>query len=244
QVVEQGFEAGAWRQPQWQTLETRLRQIHLLSAYAHSFRGGERAAVVYLLEHCPRRTLARLLVGESKPLWKSSMGRYLLLCPRGWLDQSAVFVARAEQAELDCLDLKQSRIDVPRENGFASRLDAEFHRPLAYDTVAAGMLVPNFSRACQTVARNQTFVDETRIACALERYRKATGAYPETLAALVPRFLDELPHEIVNGQPLQYRRTADGDYRLYSVGWDLKDDGGERGARSIVERGEKDWVWR
>jgi hypothetical protein len=43
---------------------------------------------------------------------------------------------------------------------------------------------------------------------------------------LVPRFITTLPHDIINGQPLKYRRTANGKFVLYSVGWNEKDDGG------------------
>ena len=38
--------------------------------------------------------------------------------------------------------------------------------------------------------------------------------------------IEKLPHDIINGQPLHYRRTDDGQFVLYSVGWDEKDDGG------------------
>ena len=40
---------------------------------------------------------------------------------------------------------------------------------------------------------------------AVERYRRAHGAPPETLADLVPEFLDDIPISFVNGQPLGYK---------------------------------------
>ena len=88
------------------------------------------------------------------------------------------------------------------------------------------------------------------IACALERHRAAKGAYPDTLAALVPEFAPALPHDLFDGQPLRYRRTPDGKYLLYSIGWNSKDDGGglpadregnARWTRWADDRG--DWVW-
>ena len=72
----------------------------------------------------------------------------------------------------------------------------------------------------------QASIDLARVACALERYRLAHGEYPETLDALTPQFIEKLPHDIINGQPLHYRRTDDGKFVLYSVGWNEKDDGG------------------
>ena len=89
-------------------------------------------------------------------------------------------------------------------------------------------------------------VDLARVACALERYRLANGQFPETLEALAPKFIEKLPHDIINGQPLKYRRTDDGQFVLYSVGWNETDDGGKVG---IDEAGNPDmdkgdWVWR
>ncbi len=99
--------------------------------------------------------------------------------------------------------------------------------------------IPNFLRAVQTVARNQTQVNQARLACALERYHLARAQYPETLDALTPRFIDQLPHDLIGGQPLIYHRTDGGGYLLYSIGWDEIDNGGVPG--KTTEEG--DWVW-
>jgi hypothetical protein len=101
------------------------------------------------------------------------------------------------------------------------------------------MALPNFTKAMQTTARNQTLANEAYLACGLERYRLTHGQYPETLDALVPQFAEKPPHDIIGGQPLKYRRAADGQFVLYSVGWNEKDDGGVPG--QTVADG--DWVW-
>ena len=89
------------------------------------------------------------------------------------------------------------------------------------------------------------------IACALERYRLAKGNYPETLDVLMPMFISKLPHDVINGQPLKYHRSADGTFVLYSVGWNETDDGGEvvrnvgeDGKERAVDQDKGDWVWR
>jgi hypothetical protein len=92
----------------------------------------------------------------------------------------------------------------------------------------------------------QATADLARVAIALERYRLAHEEFPETLAALEPQFIAKLPHDVMNGQPLKYRRTADGSFILYSVGWNETDGGGEVVLRNkvipVVDQG--DWVWR
>ena len=51
----------------------------------------------------------------------------------------------------------------------------------------------------------------------------------ESLDALAPQFIETIPHDIIGGQPLHYRRTEDGQFVLYSVGWNETDDGGRGG---------------
>jgi hypothetical protein len=114
-------------------------------------------------------------------------------------------------------------------------------------SIMAKMMLPAFSRVAQKTAFAQSEVDMAMISCALERYRLAEGRYPDALNDLVPRFAARLPHDIINGQPMKYRRTEDGRFVLYSVGWNEKDDGGIVAAtktkppRQDVLQG--DWVW-
>jgi hypothetical protein len=92
---------------------------------------------------------------------------------------------------------------------------------------------------------SQSGLDLARVACALERYRLAHGEYPETLDVLAPQFIETIPHDIINGQPLHYRRTDEGKFLLYSIGWNEKDDGGQMVLTSngSLDRYNGDWVW-
>ncbi len=65
---------------------------------------------------------------------------------------------------------------------------------------------------------------------AVRSYRLAEGAPPESLAALVPKYLSAVPLDPFGDGPLVYRRTDDG-YLLYSVGANGIDDGGQRVSR-------------
>ena len=75
-----------------------------------------------------------------------------------------------------------------------------------------------------------------QIRAAIALYEKAHGAPPDALAALVPGFLPEVPEDPYSAKPLRYARTGDG-WKLWSVGHDLKDDGGEA---SLVD--QKGWI--
>jgi hypothetical protein len=64
-------------------------------------------------------------------------------------------------------------------------------------------------------------------AIALERFRLRNGEYPERLATLVPEFLEAVPGDYMDGEPLKYNRKADGSFVLYSSSENCKDDGGK-----------------
>lgn len=62
--------------------------------------------------------------------------------------------------------------------------------------------------------------------CAIERYRLAEGKAPYALDDLVPTYLDAVPIDPFDGNPLRYVLPPDGSGLLYSIGINRFDDGG------------------
>src|SRR5262249_5157762 len=111
----------------------------------------------------------------------------------------------------------------------------------------SALLLPSIAGISQKAAFAQTGVSAAALACTLERHRRMHGQYPEVLDTLVPSSLSSMPHDIINGEPLKYKRTADGQYLLYSVGWNETDDGGKvvlMKDGTSTDKAEGDWVWR
>jgi hypothetical protein len=152
-----------------------------------------------------------------------------------------VNVATLELMPLDGFDLAHDTISPHALNESVRNLDVFFEHRSPYKILAA-LAVPNFIKATQTLAYNQTLANEAQIVCALERFRLAQGNYPDSLDALVPQFMEKIPHDIIGGEPLHYQRTADGKFLLYSVGWNETDDDGLPGTLADVKKG--DWVWQ
>jgi len=100
-------------------------------------------------------------------------------------------------------------------------------------------LAPALSRVAQLDLRFQTDIDMARTAVALERFRLTEGALPRDLATLAPDYLDQVPIDAFDGQPIRYRRTNPG-YRLYSVFEDGQDHDG-KGKDEVNRNDPHDW---
>ena len=65
------------------------------------------------------------------------------------------------------------------------------------------------------------------VALALHAYKLERGSYPDTLAQLVPEYLNRVPTDpFARQEPLLYKRDGN-NYILYSIGPDGQDDGGQ-----------------
>jgi hypothetical protein len=87
------------------------------------------------------------------------------------------------------------------------------------------LLMPALGKASVQGELVRQSLDATRTAVALERFRRQHGEWPQTLNELVPSFLNEVPKDRFDGQPLKYR-VGDGGPVLYSVGADRVDNNG------------------
>jgi hypothetical protein len=104
------------------------------------------------------------------------------------------------------------------------------------------LFVPAIGKLNRRFAIAQVVADQGALACALERHRRAHGQFPDRLEALVPQLLPAIPHDVLTGEPPKYRRTPEGGFVLYSIGWDHDDDHGTPGNNLFDTEG--DWVWR
>ena len=95
------------------------------------------------------------------------------------------------------------------------------------------------------VAAVETQREMVVTAIALKRYYLRYGENPTSLAELMPHYLSALPVDWIDGQPLRYRLKQAGEFLLYSIGENQKDDGGDPtapGPSLYFWRG-KDAVW-
>ena len=167
------------------------------------------------------------------------------LMPTGWVRQQQANLALFHQAQIDGVrpfaagmpmkDWGRTLKELDDRN--VGALEQLRKNPSPY-TALVPMLIPALSKATHKAARGQFNGQCTATACALERYWIQKRQYPESLSALVPEFLPTPPIDPMDGQPLRYERTPNGQFRLWSIGDDGKDDRGQR-----VKGAQVDWAW-
>jgi len=253
-VVSEGLQMNAWQEPQLAALQSQLQDTDLLPPVASAFH-FEQIATAYTFETTRPSELVGLFSGPLPDKKKSFADRfrhfksplYLFMefGPRGWIYQNMVTGVRLTEMELDGVDVSAGTISPVGMNAALEETDRTFQH-WSPNNYLASIATPNFVKAWRTTAHNQASIAEGEVACALERYQLAHGEYPEALDALVPQFIEKLPHDIIGGGPLHYQRTAQGKFLLYSIGWNEKDDGGVDSSQvnNASQYAEGDWVWK
>lgn len=243
QPVYEGLTQHKWDDAQLAELEPELLKLDLLADYKHAMR-GELAFAIESFE-TQRITREFTTVVESNGTNKLETISFRFM-PAAYFYQNQLAYARLHEKYVRPLFDLTNRIVAPSVLRQAEiKVKSEFNRFAPY-TAQALMVYPAIAKGVMKFAATQNAVDLARTACALERFYLRHGSYPETLDALSPGFLPNVPHDVINGQPLKYRRNVDGSFVLYSVGWNEMDDGGvvalTNGGSADVRNG--DWVWR
>ncbi len=133
-----------------------------------------------------------------------------------YLDVMATHIAAAEAA-------------FPERLTLAQQANAAGLSPPSKLFIFSRILLPSLARATQRDADHAARVRTAQTAIAVERFRLTHGGnLPGNLNELVPAYLPSIPCDPYDGQPLRFKRLTSG-YVVYSIGSDLRDDGGSEG---------------
>lgn len=187
---------------------------------------GERAAV--------DNALQRLQSGNTKaPRYiLISRGSLLSLEEAGFILSGPLKKQRAEILRINTELVEVAKLPLA-EQALASTplLGQSSIGPFSFKS----MLIPTFQLGWWRgmILANQARLRAAAVAVAAERFRRMHGRWPEGLTELGPTLLPRVPDDPYGGNPLIYRRLADGVV-VYSVGSDGTDNGGKlhKGHRS------------
>jgi hypothetical protein len=116
-------------------------------------------------------------------------------------------------------------IRTPITGGRQLRLEALEEKGQWMGRMLATRMLPNLKPDLVVEDRARMRVDLVLLGLALAADHADNGAYPETLAALTPRYCRAVPGDRFTTKPLVYR-LEDKGYALYSAGDNGLDDGG------------------
>jgi len=239
QIIWEGLAAHQWSDEQLADFQQRLAQFTLqdtqrLLAFERAFGNA-----LFEFAHQEPKMVRGWVLGPTR----ADKLRAVVLhhMPAGWmfLEQGS-YQRSFDELIAPALDLEAGRI---RPGLVEQACHPPF--PVLRHRLMAGMATRSLY-LLQTSALAQTGIDEAIIACALERHRLHSGGLPENLQALAAYLPGPLPLDVITGKPMHYRVSADGQFILYSVGWNEQDDGGKvvlNQQSNGTDPVKGDWVW-
>ncbi len=250
QPIWEGLAEHAWSGAQLQELQAHLQQYDFVADMKEPL-DGERAAGVLTADLLARgKYNLNILTADPSSPGSAAADWFGRIIPRGWYYLEQLNYCRLFQLQLNgAFDVEKRQVFPGQIAANANALDRVFAGRNPFATICirhqllAVIMLPALHNIPTKAAAAQSAVDEAALACALERYRLTNGQFPETLEALVPRFISQLPDDVISGEPYKYHRTNDGQVVLYSIGWNEKDDGGMPG-NILFDDKEGDWVWQ
>jgi len=173
-----------------------------------------------MARHASSNIVAQFSVGrEGTNSWAGRALRAYGTVGRPLYNLDEIAYLRAMKDEVDAFSLPW-----PESHNRIVALDK---RTTAFPTrggILTSMLMPVFARAVWSREKTAANLGDAQIALALCIYKSERGTYPDSLSALEAAGF-KLPNDPFGGQPFKYRREGAG-FIVYSIGSDMKDDGG------------------
>ena len=249
QPVYEGLGKHQWSDAELVELDRELSKLDFLADCQSSMR-GERNAALAMINSMRRNgnaydLLASIRSGQEPniKLWRMFGTMVFQLIPSGWFWLNEAAIGDLHQRWTLQMNDRARQLVHPK---LAKEADDYLrHLPRRPWNLFAALIMPAITPMQQKFGYAQNAVNMARVACALERFRLAHKAYPNSLDLISPQFMDQVPHDIIGGQPLKYRRTDDGRFMLYSIGWNETDEGGKVGLdkKGSLDTKTGDWVW-
>jgi hypothetical protein len=224
QPLWEGIVEHRWSEVQLAEFQAALGRFDLIADYTNAVR---RAVLAHIKnwQAVPESGQARISIPQSGGYVRRDEWDWL---PRGWWFDDCIQLYRATDRLLSGVDIARGRIAL-------THYYSDFEG-LPLDQPTQLLLQPNWwSPGPAQIARAQAALDQTILACALERYRLAQGSYPGALQDLVPRYLARVPPDYGLGRPMIYARESADRFTLLAVGPNGQNDRG----KPVSD----DWLW-
>lgn len=160
-----------------------------------------------------------------------------------FFDEDRAFLNQTYQKWLDYLSSEPGQVTPARLETLNAQINESLSGVNRYRRLVTSLAIPTIKEMFARAASIEAGLRQARIACAIQEFALAEKKLPSSLDQLVPKYLDEIPRDVINGGPMHYH--SDGkEYVLWSVGWNEKDDGGEASLNEKSPAKKLDWVWK
>jgi hypothetical protein len=145
---------------------------------------------------------------------------------RGWWNRLAFKPNQARRLlaeDIQALMADAGKPEAARDRDLASKYSGRVGVLPSDGRLLLGAVVSQFARTLERRDLASLELSAARVLLALKCHVAERGRLPDTLAELVPAYLDAVPLDPFDGKPLRYSRAKK---VIYSVGADLADAGG------------------
>lgn len=255
-TIWEGLVDHRWQDAQLKQLQAKLATYDFVKDGTHGFQGERlfgNSIIEYLYKEPKMLSMIFDLGGaDNQPNLNFGKSPYYLI-PSGWFHLEQLSYNKAFQEfvlapappdkhHLDIAKLKAAKVEMERQT---ANKDA-FHL-IRNHRVLIQLLLPAIGNVFQKGAYAQSTCDLAVVAIALERYHLKNKDYPASLKALVPDYTTVLPLDITSQAPFKYEHQSADSFKLWSIGWNQKDDGGilakGTGNSPKLKTEEGDWIW-
>lgn len=170
--------------------------------------------------------------------------------PAGWFDMNAATMVQLAFVHV----LKPLRDGGLKALGEETSFERELKvrkGELRPDSIMACLVFPAVVHVSARAVYVQCQTNQAIAACALERWFSGHQSYPDSLDLADRAGEKPLPMDVLSERLIGYRKSSEGRYALWCIGFDGKDDGGKRvldekkpDGTKFFDRGYTgDWVW-
>ncbi len=218
-----------WTDAGLRTLETELSEANDEIGLSRGFL-GDLLSFMPLIDPGERHEAYRAqlvpLRDPNEPWWNPDL---IEMQARIWIARAFASDTADQLHLIKSLTAFRSAVEVPPYDRRKSMSNAVWQAVTAPGTdryLLCRFYLPTFDMWIDRDLNRMAQRRELRVALALERFRiDSGGSVPDSLEALVPRYLAAVPADPFTGQPLRYVRKGKG-YVVYSVGENLTDEQG------------------
>jgi hypothetical protein len=246
----EGLALRCFTDPELQHLEQLLGSEDLVANVPRVFRGERAQTLAFFDWRIATRRLDRAFGTGSGTSWRDkAYHKAFHLMPASWIRLDKLnYATWMEQIIVAGFQNSRKRIrpgafDQACAEVYRQMAQPEEFRHLLNHTFISAVCMAKVQEFAVSSVATQVTIDQTRLACGLERYYIKHAVYPARLEELVPEFFQTMPSDPLSAEPYRYQREENGRYKIWSIGWNEKDDEGKSGV-TLFDAKAGDWVWR